>query len=366
MRNEKLEKLNRRQFLKFLTGAGLGAAICMGGFSCAGNGGRGKKKILNFYNYSNYIGEKTIPNFEEEFYFRVNSDYYSKQDILYAKIKIGVTGYDLLVATDAILRRFMRQNLLLPVLSENIPNVKNLMTRFQSPPYDPGLKYSIPYLWGTTVIAYNKKYISEPVTSWKELWNPKYKGKITMLDEKQDAIGCTLLMLGYSPNSRNPKELKEAKKILLEQRPLLKKYSADTYQDELISNDIWIAQGWSGDVMQVIQENPNIDFIIPNEGSIIWADTFCIPNGAPHQDNARIFVDYILRPDTGADIASQVGYATPNQAAYDLLKKTNPEHANDVRIYPPPEVMERLFFTENLGEYEKEWNKIWEDVKLGK
>ena len=344
----------------------MGAALGFGGVSCSGGSPKLKKKTLNFYNYSNYIGKKTIPDFEKDFNYRVNSDYYSKQDILYAKIKIGVTGYDLIVATDGILRRFIRQNLLLPIEADKIPNVKNLMDKFKSPPYDPTLKHSIPYLWGTTVIAYNKKFIKEPVTSWKDLWNPAYKGRITMLDEKQEAIGCTLIMLGYSPNSTNKKELEEAKKKLLEQRSIIKKYSADNYQDELISNDVWISQGWSGDIIQVIRENPNIDFIIPKEGSLIWADNFCIPNGAPHQDNAREFINYILRPDVGAKIASYVGYPTPNKAAYELLKKTNPDHANDLRVYPPPDVMDRLHFTMNLGEHERTWNRIWEDVKLGK
>jgi spermidine/putrescine transport system substrate-binding protein len=334
-----------------------------------GSGCTGKtaaKNILNFYNYSDYIGKQTIPRFEKDYNYRVNCDYYSKQDILYAKIKIGVTGYDLIVATDLILRRFIRQNLLIPVEKQKIPNVGSLMERFANPPYDPGLKYSIPYLWGTTVIAYNKKHVSEPIKSWKDLWNPKYKGKMTMLDEKRDAIGCTLIMLGYSPNSTDRKHLKEAQAKLLEQRPLLKKYTADTYIDELASNELYIAQGWSGDVIQAMRENPDIDYVIPDEGSIIWADCMAIPTGSPHPDSARLFMDYILKPEVGAELASHVGYATPNQAAFEYLAKTNPAMVNDRRIYPPKEVIDRLYFNTDIGDEEKYWNRIWEDIKLGK
>lgn len=356
--------ISRRKFLQYMTAAGLGLNFLASGAGCTLKGSF-RRETLNFYNYSNYIGRETIPRFEKKYNIRVNSDYYSKQEILFAKIRMGVTGYDLIVATDNMIPRFLNQELLVPLQKDSIPNLKNLMEYFESPPFDPQHDFTIPYLWGTTVIAYNKNFVTEIPNSWRALWNPDYKGRITMLDEKRESIGAALIMLGYSSSTKNLNELEEAKKVLLEQRPLLKKYTSDSYIDELISNDIWIAQAWSGDVIQVIRENPDVDFLVPQEGSLVWVDNCCIPQGAPHIDAANKFINYILEPDVGAELASHVGYATPNEAAFEILKKTNPEQAQDTRIYPSEEIKNRLQYNQYLGDFEVHYNSVWEDVKLG-
>lgn len=356
--------IGRRRFLKNLLAMG-GALMLPSLGGCSSVHGK-TKSVLNFYNYSNYIDPQTIPAFETEFNSRVNVDYYSKQDILFAKIKIGVTGYDLIIATDNMLRRFEKHNLLLPLEPEKVPNMKNLMDIFKKPPYDPDHKYSIPYLWGTTVIAYNKKFVTETVDSWKILWNPKYKGKISMLDEKTDLIGCTLKMLGYSGNDTDRAHVEQARKALMEQRPLVKKYTSDTYQDELLANETWLCQGWSGDIMQVMESNPDIDYIIPKEGSFIWVDNCCIPRGALHPDTAREFINYLMRPDVGMRNAAHTGYPTPLEPSFQLLKKTDPEMAEDERVYPSKKTLGMLEFYKDLGQEERYWNSIIEDIKLGK
>ena len=356
-------RFGRREFIKGILALG-GTIILPGTSGCSPRGG--KNRTLNFYNYSNYISPETIPDFESDYNSRVNVDYYSKQEILFAKIKIGVTGYDVIIATDNILRRFMRHGLLLPMKPEKIPNLSGLMEIFKSPPYDPGHKWSVPYLWGTTVIAYNRRYVKEPVNSWEILWNPKYKGKISMLDEKRDLIGCTLKMLGYPGNDTNHSHLERAKKKLIEQRPLVKKYTSDTYQDELVTNETWLCQGWSGDIIQAMRSNPDIDFVIPREGSFIWVDNCCIPTGAENPDLAREFINYLSTPRMGMKNAEFTGYPTPLKTSYNLMKKVNPAMACDSRIYPPEETMKNLEFYQDLGEEERYWNSLMEDVKLGK
>ncbi len=356
-------RFGRREFIGGILA--LGGSILLPGLSgCSSRGSR--DRVMNFYNYSNYISPQTIPDFERDYNSRINVDYYSNSEILFAKIKIGVTGYDLIIATDNILRRFLRHNLILPLMPDKIPNMDGLMDIFKSPPYDPGHDWSAPYLWGTTVIAYNKRYVAEPVDSWEILWNPKYKGKITMLDEKRDLIGCTLKMLGYSGNDTNHAHLEEAKKKLLEQRPLLKKYTSDTYQDELMANETWLCQGWSGDVYQAMRENPDIDYVVPREGSFIWVDNCCIPAGAVNPELAREFINYLMDPQVGMRNASHTGYPTPLKTSYRLLEKVNPVVAGDRRIYPCEETMKKLEFYDDIGEEEKYWNILMEDIKLGR
>jgi spermidine/putrescine transport system substrate-binding protein len=357
-----MNEIGRRQFIKRMIL--LGGGLLLPGLPGCAPGGRARS--LNFYTYSNYMDPGVVPDFEKEYRLTVNTDYYAKQEILFAKIKIGVTGYDLIVATDNMMRRFLKHRLLLPLEPGRIHGLANLMPRFKSPPYDPGLDYCVPYLWGTTVIAYNRKYVNEPVNSWKILWDPKYKGKISMLDEKRDLIGCALKMLGYSGNDPDRARVEEAKKLLLQQRPLLKKYTSDTYQDELATNETWLCQAWSGDVIQAMRSNPDLDFAVPGEGSFIWVDNLCIPSGAGNPDAARDFISFLLRPGVGYRNAVQTGYPTPLEPTFHLLKEKDPGIADDRRIYPDEKTMEKLEFYSDLGEEERFWNQVMEDVKLGK
>jgi spermidine/putrescine transport system substrate-binding protein len=317
--------------------------------------------VLNFYNWSNYIDPDTIPTFEHEFGAKVNYDNFSSQDILTAKMRIGVFGYDLVVATDYKIAKMCKAGLIEPLDLSKIPNVKNLYPRFRSGPWDPGNLYSIPWQWGTTGIGYNQKMVDK-ADSWDVMWDPRYAGAISMLDEARDAIGVTLMSLGLDGNSLRPDDLREAQRKLIAQRPLLKHYTSDTYIDELCSNDLALAQGWSGDVNQARSENGDIGYSIPQEGSFIWVDNLCIPKGAPHPELAHEFMNFVLRPDIGANISKFVQYASPNQAAEPYLK----DLLADPTIYPPAELMrDKLVFYANLGADEDKWQEVWRQVKIG-
>lgn len=355
-----MSRLSRREFLILvamdLPFLAAGALPFISGCSSSA-------RTLNFYNWSNYISPEIVPSFEREYGVRVNHDVFSSQDVLFAKIRIGITGYDLIVTTDYMFTRMRQLGLLQPVDQRKIPNLSNLDPIFRNLPYDKGNSYAVPYLWGTTGIGYNKALVKERVNSWKILWNQTYAKKISMLDEHRDVIGATLKLLGYSGNSRNPKELEEAKNLLLQQKELLKHYTSDTYIDELASNDSWLAQGWSGDVFQAMKANPNVDYAIPREGSFIWVDNLCIPKDAPHREIALSFMNYVLAPENHAKIANFVRYSCPNKAAMEFV---DPKLKEDPRVYPPEEVMKKLEFFEELGEAEKLWTKIWSEVKARK
>jgi spermidine/putrescine-binding protein len=277
-------------------------------------------------------------------------------------MRIGVFGYDLIVATDHKIQELARGGLIEPLDLSLIPNVKNLYPRFRNGPWDPGNKYSIPWQWGTTGIGFNTKLVPDRIDSWDILWDSKYAGRVSMLDDLRDTIGVTLITLGYSGNSVQPKELLAAQRKLIGQRAMLKHYSSDTYIDELCSNDLWLCEGWSGDVGQASSENGDVDYVIPREGSFMWVDNLCIPKGAPHRNTAHEFMNYILRPDVGAQISKAVDYASPNQAAEPLLR----DLLSDPKICPPKQFMdEKLVFFADLGKNEVLWQDVWQQVKIG-
>ncbi len=364
--------MTRRGFLKRAGAAGLlvGAsgflAACGGGDSttttaAAGGGGGGElADQLFFYNWSDYIAEDTIPNFTDEFGVKVVYDNYSSNDTLLAKLQSGATGYDIIVPTDYMVTTMLGLGLLQEIDLANVPNVANLYPRFREAPFDPGNKYSIPWQWGTTGIGYNSEKVPDFTPSWDMLWDEKYKGKITMMNEIRDVFAVALFRLGYSPNTRDPKEIEEAKQMLIEQKSLLKHYTSDTYIDELASEDSWLSHGYSGDVFQAQLENEAVLYAVPEEGAFIWIDSMCIPKAAPHKYTAEVFMNYIHRPEVAAAITNYVYYASPNEKAEEFIL---PEILEDPQIYPPQEVMDKLTFTEELGADTELYNRAYQELR---
>jgi len=340
--------LSRRSLLR--AGAGLALASLAGG--CLSSGPE-----LNFYNWSLFIGPQTIPEFEKSTGIRVNYEEFSSADVMFAKLKIGVTGYDLVVTPDYMLRRLIRhklvQKLPRPVTRESI------YPRLRQPPWDPQLEYSIPYLWGSTGIAYLKHKVDPPPSSWNDLWSGRYGRRITMLDEKRDTLGAALIRLGYSGNSTDPQQLELAKQSLLEQKQFVRRYTSD-FIDDLIRHETFLALAWSGDVHTAIQSEPRVGYCVPKEGSFFFVDNMAIPGSAPHPEAAMQFIQYYMQPQVAAGVTNGCGYANPIEASEKFVK---PELLSDPLTYPPKEILDRLVFQEDLGAAEKIWDRVWEEVK---
>lgn len=317
-------------------------------------------KELNVYNWSYYIGETTIQDFEKEFGIKVNYDNYSSNEELLAKLQAGVKGYDVIFPSDYMVEIMKIQNLLAPIDFSNIPNFKNIMKRFKNLPFDLENKYSIPYQWGTTGIGVNTAKVEENVNSWNILWNTKYRGRITILDDMRFGLVPALKKLGYSINTINPDELKQVKELMITQKPLVKAYTSDTYIDLLKSGDSWIAYGYSGDIYQVAKDNPSVVYVIPKEGTNIWVDNMCIPKDAPHKYTAEVFINYILRPEVGAGISNYTWYSSPNEPAKEFIKK---EIIHDPGIYPSKEVLDKCEFLKDVGEATRLYDRIWNEIK---
>jgi spermidine/putrescine transport system substrate-binding protein len=363
-------ELTRRDFIKKTTALGLSmaAALTVADSFFAGTReayaaqvDRSKlTKQLNIYNWSDYVDEDTISNFEKEFGLKINYDTYEDNEALLAKLQSGATGYDIVVPTGYMVEIMLKIGILAPLDHGNIPNIKGLSASLQDPPYDPGRQHTVPWQWGTTGFAYNAKKITGKVDSWKLLWDPKYKGKITMLDDMRSAISVALKMQGYSVNSTSEKELMQAKKLLMEQKSLLKAYISAPVKSLLISGEVWLSQLWVGDVLMAKEENDDLEYCIPKEGCEIWDDNLAIPKSAPHKYTAEVFMNYALRPEVSAAVSNFVHYATPVEAAKKFINK---EDVNNPGIYPSAEVMQRLEYLVDVGEATRTYDQIWTELK---
>lgn len=353
-----MDKITRRSFIKNLSIFGASTALGLNIIGC------GKKKKLSdklyVYNWANYVSNTTIPNFEKEFKLKVVYDNFSNNEELLAKLQTGVAGYDVIFPSDYMVGIMIQQGLLEELDMKNIPNFKNIGDRFKNPPFDPGNKYSIPYLWGTTGIGYNAEKITESIDSWKILWDEKYKGKISMLDDMRGLANAALKIFGYSINTIDPNQIKEAEDMLLKQKSLVRAYTSDNYIDFLISGDIWLAQGYSGDVFQAMKENKTIKYSIPSEGSDMWMDNMCIPKGSKNKETAEVFMNYLLRPEVSADVSNFSWYANPNDASHKFIK---PEIMNNQSIYPPDEILNKCEFQRDVGEATKFYEQLYNKVK---
>jgi spermidine/putrescine transport system substrate-binding protein len=315
-------------------------------------------RTLNFFNYSLYIGPNTIKDFEKQTGVQVNYEEFSSADVMFAKLKIGVTGYDLVVSPDSMLRRLIRHKLVQRI-AYKVP-AERLYPRLQRPPWDPELQFSVPYLWGSTGIAYLKHKVRGVPDTWDALWSQQYGRRITMLEEKRDSIGAALIRLGFSGNSTKPEELEKARLSLLEQKAVVRRYTSD-FIDDLIRGETYLALAWSGDTHTAVESEPRVAYCVPREGSFMFVDSLCIPTSAPHPDVANEFIQYYLQPEVAAGVTNGCGYANPVEASEKLIR---PELLADPLTYPSRETMARLVFQEDLGAGEQLWTKIWEQIKL--
>lgn len=316
---------------------------------------------LSVFIWADYFAETTISNFEKRFAIKVNCDYYASNEELLGEIQAGIKKYDLIFPSDYMVGIMIKESLLAAIDRDNISNFKNIDEHFKDLPYDRGNKYSIPYQWGSTGIGINTKKVKDGLGSWDILWDEKYKGKISMLKDIRSLLIPALKKLGYSINTTNPDKLNRAKELLIEQRRLVKEYSNDTYTDLLRFGEVWIAQGFSGDIYQVMQDNPDIEYVNPMEGTEIWIDFMCIPHNAPHKRRAEVFINYILEPKVSAEITNATWYASPNSAAKQFIKK---EILDNLDIYIPYGEFntQRYSLLKDIGEDTQIYEKMFAEI----
>ena len=338
--------------------------------SClTGCGGKNADKgdVVYVYNFGDYLDPDSLDMFEEETGIRVIYDEYETNEIMYPKVESGAVAYDVLCPSDYMIKKLIDEDFLQEINFDNIPNFKNIgdIYKEMSGDFDPGCKYSVPYCWGTLGILYNQSMVDEEITSWSRIFDEKYADSILMIDSVRDAFAIALKYLGYSLNSKDEEELEEAKNLLQDQYSLVQAYVLDQGRDKMINNEAALAVIYSGDAIYAANENPDLIYVVPDEGSNVWIDSWVIPKNAPNKENAEKFIDFMCRPDIALLNFEYLTYSTPNEAGRALIE--DEEIRNSTVIYPGEDILRRCEAFSYLGEEMEElYNEKWEAVKSGR
>jgi spermidine/putrescine transport system permease protein len=346
----------------------LPAVICItfviGGFYYASDNKTLSGEQVIVYNWGEYIDPDVIDMFEEETGIKVIYEEFETNETMYPKISSGAIAYDLVCPSDYMIARMIENDFLQEINFDNVPNIQYIGEEYmeRSQQFDPENKYSVPYCWGTVGILYNKTMVDEPVTSWSILWDEKYKDNILMQDSVRDAFGVTLKYLGYSLNSLDRDELNEAMELLIEQKPLVQAYVIDQVRDKMIGGEAAIGVIYSGEAIYTQRENPDLEYVIPEEGSNIWFDSWVIPKIAKNKENAEKFLNFLCRPDIALMNFEYITYSTPNTAAQEMIE--DDDIRNSSIAFPDLDALPELETFQYLGsEGDELYGELWNKVK---
>ncbi|MDQ0472748.1 polyamine ABC transporter substrate-binding protein [Labrys wisconsinensis] len=315
---------------------------------------------LHIYAWSSEIPQEIVDDFAKATGIEVTLDTFDSNETMMAKLSAGASGYDLVEPSQYAVQVLAKQGLLTELDHAKLPNLANLGAAFRSVSYDPGQKVSVPYVWGTTGLAYNEDCVKTPVTSWKALWDPAYKGRIYMLDNMLSAYIAALQLNGFHAGTKDPAEVETATKALVAQKDVLGGYNSSNFADLVASGEACLVQAYNSNIAQVIAANPKVHYVIPSEGGTMWIDGFAIPKSAANADAAYRFIDYLLQPAVAAKAADLSKAATVVDAAKAMLPKAVAENP---AIYPPADALTKVDFILDIGEATKLYQDGWTRVK---
>lgn len=342
---------DRRSLLKKFGAAAIG--ISLGGAGLMGCSGdrasnakipaTGEEPKLNFYNWDTYIGDHTLDDFGNASGTAVKMSFFANNDELFAKLRGGNSGFDVIVPSDDAVARMAKAGLLQPLDHAQIPNFKNISPEFTDVPFDPKRQYSMPYTWLVLGIGYRKSKVKGVPDSWKLLFDSdEYKGRIALVSEAGDLFRLAARYLGHSINAMTPELVQQIEPMLTRQKANVKAFHEDNGQDLLLNKEVDLVLEYNGDMAQAMKEDDDLGFVIPKEGSQLNADNLAIPKNAPHPKNAHAFINYLLDAEAGKHITETILYPTPNQAAKDLMPA---DYRKNSVIFPSPEEMARCEYS---------------------
>ncbi|MGI6349458.1 MAG: ABC transporter substrate-binding protein [Eubacteriales bacterium] len=323
--------------------------------------GQSDVKKLYVYNWGTYIDNSVLRDFEKENNCKVVYENYASNEEMYYKLKSGNANYDVIFPSDYMIEKMIKEDMLLPLDKQNIPNLKNIDPKLLDIPFDPGNQYSIPYFWGTLGILYNTEKVTKPVDSWNILWDKEYAKKILMYDSQRDSVGIALILQGYSLNSMNQDELNKAYELLVEQKPLVLAYVNDQVIDMMIGNEADLAVVYSGDAVYCMSENEKLAYVVPKEGSNQWFDNVAIPATSQNKELAEKFIDYLCRDDIALKNTMEVGYTSANKNALEEASKE--DDYNNIAYNPTDDILARCVAFKDVGEFITNYADIWTRVK---
>lgn len=352
----------RRSLLKGLGAAAIGISFSSVLAGCDNkpaskvSGGSAEEPKLNFYTWDTYIGETTLADFNGASGVDVNLSLFANNDELFAKLRGGNPGFDVIVPSNDFVERLVLSDLILPIDQSKIPNFKNIAPEFQDVPFDPKRAYSMPYTWLALGIGYRKSKVKSVPDSWKYLFDSdEYKGRIALLSEAGDLFRLSAKYLGKSVNDVTPELVKTIEAMLTKQKANVKAFHEDNGQDMLASGEVDLVLEYNGDIAQVMAEDDDIGFVIPKEGSQLNADNLCIPKGAKHPENAHAFINYLLDAQASKKITETILYPTPNAAAKALMPDS---YRNNSVIFPSAELLAKCEY----ARYQKDVQPLYEEA----
>lgn len=324
-------------------------------------GGDTSSNVVNVYNWGEYIDESVLKDFEAATGIKVNYQMYDSNETMYSKIAGGGANYDVVIPSDYMVARLIEEDLLAPLNFDNIPNFADIDPALKNPAYDPENLYSVPYMWGLMGVIYNTKAVDEEdLGSWDLLWNEKYAGDILMIDNSRDAIGIALKRLGYSYNTTDESQVRQAVDLLVEQWPIVQAYVMDDIFQKLEGANAYVGTYYYGDYLTMYENNPDLGFYIPEEGTNIYVDAMCILKDAPNKENAEAFINYMCSTQAGLKNCEAIWYSSP---LLSVREELDPEIADDPYAYPDADIMAKCESYAGLPQnildlYDSEWIRL--------
>ena len=326
--------------------------------------GLAAEREVRFFNWSDYLPAEVLERFTAETGIPVRYSTYDSNEALYAKIKLlGGRGYDLIVPSTYFIDRMGKEGLLRPLQRDRLPNFRHLDPLHLDQPFDPGNRYSVPYLWGTTGILINtRQFDPAPIKSWADLWRPEFRNRLLLSNDMREVFHIGLRVLGYSGNTTDPEQLRQAYEKLRSLMPNVRVFNSDAPLVLYLTGEIDAGMMWSGNAYRAQQANPDFVYRCPTEGCGLWMDNLAIPAGAGNPDGAHRLIDFLLRPDIARLIAEKTRYASPNATAVGQLP---PAMRDNPIIYPPAAVLEQGEYGTDVGPAVALYAQYWERLKVG-
>lgn len=333
--------------------------------ACAMGSASASAEELTVFNWFDYIDPAVIDLFEEETGITVKYVNFTTNEEMYTKLEAGAGTYDVIFPSEYMIERMIAHDMLEELDLSAMPNFANVMDRLKDPSYDPGNRFSVPYMWGTLGYLYNSEMVDEELTSWSALFDEKYAGNVIMMNSMRDSIGLALKYLGYSMNTRNEAELNEAKDLLIKQKQdkIQCGYLLDETKDKMVGGEAAIGVVYSGDAQYAIEKNESLVYVVPEEGSNIWVDGMCIPKGSKNVEGAMKFIDFLCREDIAAMNFDYIYYCSPVQAVVDGLDE---EEAAQSTINPSEDVVSRCEYFNDVEDVMSLYENVWMEIRLAR
>ena len=333
--------------------------------ACAMGSASASAEELTVFNWFDYIDPAVIDLFEEETGITVKYVNFTTNEEMYTKLEAGAGTYDVIFPSEYMIERMIAHDMLEELDLSAMPNFANVMDRLKDPSYDPGNRFSVPYMWGTLGYLYNTEMVDEELTSWSALFDEKYAGNVIMMNSMRDSIGLALKYLGYSMNTRSEAELNEAKDLLIKQKQdkIQCGYLLDETKDKMVGGEAAIGVVYSGDAQYAIEKNESLVYVVPEEGSNIWVDGMCIPKGSKNVEGAMKFIDFLCREDIAAMNFDYIYYCSPIQAVVDGLDE---EEAAQSTINPSEDVVSRCEYFNDVEDCMDLYESVWMEIRLAR